>query len=90
MRDEDRAALEPWGEFHYRWSSAAFLRSYLATMGPSALLPATHAELEVLLDVHLLEKALSELSYELDSRPHWVELPLRGLLGILDSEHRAI
>jgi maltose alpha-D-glucosyltransferase/alpha-amylase len=83
VRDEDRALLEPWAEFHYQWSAAAFLRAYLAEMGSSALLPATKAELAMLLDVHLLEKALSELSYELDTRPHWVELPLRGLLDIL-------
>jgi maltose alpha-D-glucosyltransferase/alpha-amylase len=86
VRDEDRAALEPWGEFHYYWSAVSFLRSYFAEMGKSALLPATPAEIALLLDVHLIEKALSELSYELDMRPNWVALPLRGLLDILDSE----
>ncbi|HEX6276206.1 MAG TPA: alpha-glucosidase C-terminal domain-containing protein, partial [Polyangiaceae bacterium] len=86
IREEDRAALEPWGEFHYAWSAVAFLRSYFAEMGSSSLLPASRPEIALLLDVHLIEKALSELSYELDTRPHWVELPLRGLLGILDSE----
>ena len=86
VRDEDRATLEPWGDFHYCWSSVSFLRAYFAEMGKSSLLPATRAELALLLDVHLIEKALSELSYELDTRPHWVALPLRGLLGILDSE----
>jgi maltose alpha-D-glucosyltransferase/alpha-amylase len=86
VRDEDRATLEPWGDFHYCWSAVSFLRAYFAEMGKSSLLPATRAELALLLDVHLIEKALSELSYELDTRPHWVELPLRGLLGILDSQ----
>jgi maltose alpha-D-glucosyltransferase / alpha-amylase len=86
VRDEDRATLEPWGEFHSTWSSVAFLRAYLGQMGETSLLPATPAELALLLDVHLLEKALSELSYELDTRPAWVELPLRGILAILDSE----
>jgi maltose alpha-D-glucosyltransferase/alpha-amylase len=86
VRDEDRATLEPWGEFHYFWSAASFLRSYFMEMGTSVLLPASRAELALLLDVHLIEKALSELTYELDTRPNWVELPLRGLLGVLGSK----
>jgi maltose alpha-D-glucosyltransferase/alpha-amylase len=85
VRDEDRATLEPWGEFHYYWSAVAFLRSYFVEMGTSVLLPTTKDELALLLDVHLIEKAMSELAYELDTRPNWVELPLRGLLGILGS-----
>jgi maltose alpha-D-glucosyltransferase/alpha-amylase len=30
-----------------------------------------------------LEKALYELRYELDNRPTWVDVPLRGLLELL-------
>jgi maltose alpha-D-glucosyltransferase/alpha-amylase len=89
VRDEDRAALEPWGEFHYFWSAVSFLRSYFVEMGTSVLLPTTKAELALLFDVHLIEKALSELTYELDMRPNWIELPLRGLLGVLDSKTTA-
>jgi maltose alpha-D-glucosyltransferase / alpha-amylase len=85
VRDEDRSVLEPWADFHYHWSAVSFLGSYLADMRQSPLLPETRGELELLLDVHQLEKALSELLYELDTRPQWVDLPLRGLLGILDS-----
>jgi maltose alpha-D-glucosyltransferase/alpha-amylase len=83
VREEDRPALSPWATFHQRWSSIAFLSTYLAPLIASELLPSTHAELSLLLDVHLLEKALYELSYELDSRPTWVELPLQGLLDVL-------
>jgi maltose alpha-D-glucosyltransferase/alpha-amylase len=86
VRDEDRAALEPWADFHYYWSAASFLRAYFAEMGTTSLLPATPEDVALLLDVHLIEKALSELSYELDNRPQWVELPLRGLLAVLRSE----
>jgi maltose alpha-D-glucosyltransferase/alpha-amylase len=86
VRDEDRPALEPWADFHYYWSASAFLRAYFAEMGTSSLLPATRQDVALLLDIHLIEKALSELSYELDNRPQWVELPLRGLLAVLESE----
>jgi predicted trehalose synthase len=30
-----------------------------------------------------LEKAIYEVSYELANRPGWVDIPLRGVLGIL-------
>jgi maltose alpha-D-glucosyltransferase / alpha-amylase len=34
----------------------------------------------VLLDVLVLEKTLYEINYELNHRPDWVDIPLRGLL----------
>ncbi len=30
-----------------------------------------------------LEKAIYEISYELANRPAWVDIPLRGVLGVL-------
>jgi maltose alpha-D-glucosyltransferase/alpha-amylase len=83
VREEDRALLTPWAELFYAWVGAQFLSSYLSTIAASQLLPEVEAELRLLLEVHLLEKALYELGYELDSRPRWAELPLRGLLNLL-------
>ena len=31
----------------------------------------------------MFEKALYELRYELDNRPDWVGIPLKGLLGLI-------
>jgi maltose alpha-D-glucosyltransferase/alpha-amylase len=39
-----------------------------------------------LLDFFRLEKAMYELSYEVNSRPTWVDIPARGILDILGSE----
>ncbi|HEV8550262.1 MAG TPA: alpha-glucosidase C-terminal domain-containing protein, partial [Polyangiaceae bacterium] len=83
MRDQDRPLLLGWAAFHERWSSRAFLKAYLDAMAGSDLLPTTAETFALELDVHLLEKALYELGYELDLRPHWVELPLRGILDVL-------
>ena len=45
--------------------------------------PKDRDELKVLLDVFLLEKALYELAYELNNRPSWLPIPLRGIREIL-------
>jgi maltose alpha-D-glucosyltransferase/alpha-amylase len=83
IRPEDVAALENGGRFWQRWVSAAFLRAYLAESAGAAHLPATREELRILLDAHLLEKALYEIAYELNNRPDWVRIPLRGVLELL-------
>jgi maltose alpha-D-glucosyltransferase/alpha-amylase len=83
IRTEDAPAVESGAKFWYRWVSGAFLRAYLAESGNAAHLPQTREELQVLLDAHLLEKALYEIVYELNNRPEWLRIPLRGVLELL-------
>lgn len=85
IRPEDFAALESWAHFWYTWVSAAFLKTYLAVAKEAPFLPHEPAELQILLDVYLLEKAVYELGYELNSRPEWVRVPLRGILELVGS-----
>jgi maltose alpha-D-glucosyltransferase/alpha-amylase len=83
IRAEDAAAAESGAAFWHCWVSAAFLRAYVAESGDAAHLPRTRDGLQVLLDVHLLEKALYEITYELNNRPDWVHIPVRGVLELL-------
>jgi maltose alpha-D-glucosyltransferase / alpha-amylase len=83
IRTEDMAAVESGARFWYRWVSAAFLRAYLAESGNAAHLPQVAAEIQVLLDAHLLEKAFYEIAYELNNRPEWSRIPMRGVLELL-------
>ena len=48
-------------------------------------LPAPEAadDLDLQLTTMLLEKALYELRYELNMRPEWVRIPLRGILEVV-------
>jgi maltose alpha-D-glucosyltransferase / alpha-amylase len=78
------AKLEHWAEFWHRWVSAEYLRSYLQTAGGNRFIPATRNELCVLLRALLLEKAIYELSYEMNNRPDWIGIPLRGIRQLLD------
>jgi maltose alpha-D-glucosyltransferase/alpha-amylase len=40
---------------------------------------------EAFLDAFLLQKALYEVQYELNNRPAWVGIPLRGILSLMES-----
>jgi maltose alpha-D-glucosyltransferase/alpha-amylase len=85
MRPENPSFLEPWVLQWYQWVSAAFLRSYFDTAASASFLPRRRVELEVLLDVLLLDKALYELRYEINNRPEWIALPIEGLLHVLEA-----
>ncbi|HEY3082152.1 MAG TPA: maltose alpha-D-glucosyltransferase [Chloroflexota bacterium] len=84
VRPEDVERLEPWARYWYGSVSAAFLRGYLAAAAAGRFLPSSREELTLLLDVFLLEKALYELGYELNNRPDWALLPLRGIRQLLE------
>jgi len=66
-----------------RWASAAFLRGYLASVEGSGLLPVDAESRRIQLDAHLIDKALYEVSYELNNRPDWVAIPMAGLRTLL-------
>jgi maltose alpha-D-glucosyltransferase / alpha-amylase len=76
-------ALESWILYWERWVSAAFLQAYLDRARNASFLPPADEEREILLDAHLLEKAVYELGYEMNNRPDWVRIPLQGICEIL-------
>jgi len=82
---ENPAYLEPWVLFWYLWVSASFLRSYLDVVSAGDILPTDEKELTVLLDVLLIEKVMYELRYEIDNRPDWVRVPIKGILDLMES-----
>ena len=83
IRAEDSAAVETGAGFWYRWVSAAFLRA----ISPRAAMPRTclaqSRSCRSCSTSGLIEKALYEISYELNNRPDWVHIPLRGVLELL-------
>ena len=83
VRSEDVPCLEEWSELWYRYVSGIFLQSYLATVADAPFIPREREDLEIMLDAFILDKAVYELGYELDNRPDWVRIPLRGIIGIL-------
>jgi len=82
-------ALAGWLGHWERAAAAAFLRAYLerSRAGAAPYLPATREELSLWLDVYRLERAVSELAFELASelnyRPDWIGVPLQGIRQVL-------
>ncbi|HLY59594.1 MAG TPA: maltose alpha-D-glucosyltransferase [Terriglobia bacterium] len=74
--------LELWAQLWERSVAAEFLRAYRETAKGADFLPAKTAEFRKLLDVFLLDKALYEILYELNSRPDWVRIPMLGILSL--------
>ena len=85
MRSEDIPFLERWADLWYRQISSIFLQSYLTTTDGAVFIPQETAELQVLLKAYLLDKAVYEIGYELNHRPTWVVIPIRGIKHILKS-----
>ncbi|BDV43787.1 alpha-amylase [Geotalea uraniireducens] len=83
----DAPFLEPWAEAWYVYISCRFLGSYLDRLAAAPLVPADRRDLEILLRCFLLDKAVYELGYELNNRPAWVALPLRGIEMALQEYH---
>jgi maltose alpha-D-glucosyltransferase/alpha-amylase len=83
LRTEDVAQVAPWAHAWTDWISAAFLRGYFDALRGTRLLP-NPAELALLIDFYVLEKCISEIGYELDHRAEWLEIPMRGMLTLLD------
>ncbi len=85
-RPEAQAALE-WGARAWTlWASVAFMKGYLDVAGPAGILPGRPEEIQALLDIHVLEKVIYELGYELGNRPEWARIPLRGILQLIGAE----
>lgn len=71
------------GEILYKYMIGVFMETYVHKVQSENLNIGYKQEIEFLLDYCLLEKAVYELGYELNSRPRWTIIPLRGIASIL-------
>jgi maltose alpha-D-glucosyltransferase/alpha-amylase len=74
-----------WAESWYACVADRFLAAYFENVGGACFIPPNRNELSALLQLHLLEKAVYELGYELNNRPAWIAIPLAGISQLLAS-----
>jgi trehalose synthase-fused probable maltokinase len=74
------------------WEDAAaraFFDAYLAMVKGGLGAPADVDECERTIRFFMLEKAFYEIAYELANRPDWVDVPLRGVLELINDSNGA-
>jgi maltose alpha-D-glucosyltransferase / alpha-amylase len=86
IRAEDVPALEPWRHFWQLWTSVAFVQEYRAVAAGAVFLPESRGELDTLLTFYQLKRTGLELRDDLLHRPDRVQVPLEGLLQLLEVE----
>ncbi|GAL69486.1 trehalose synthase [Jejuia pallidilutea] len=73
------------GELLYDYITGLFLGSYITKVRDANLNIGYNQERVFLLKYALLEKAVYELGYELNSRPQWAIIPLKGISNIINN-----
>jgi maltose alpha-D-glucosyltransferase / alpha-amylase len=75
-RDRDLELLEQAAEQWQHYVSRFYLGAYMERIGMGTVLS---PENDILIRTFLIEKAIYELGYELNGRPDWTVIPLRGI-----------
>ncbi len=86
---EDRAMLDPWARNWGRIVTQRYLDAYFQTAGGKSFIPDDLGRAQLLLDLHVLDKAVYEIGYELSYRPHLLGIPLEAVEKILASYQKA-
>lgn len=72
------------GEILYRYITGLFMGTYVTETQNANLNLGYNQERIFILKYCLLEKAIYELGYELNSRPQWAVIPLKGISNIIN------
>lgn len=67
----------------YKLIRDTYLDAYLGTFGSPHPMFYDNGEINYLLLIYLLEKAVYELGYEISYRPSWVKIPLKGIVDVI-------
>jgi maltose alpha-D-glucosyltransferase/alpha-amylase len=76
----DSEKMEGWARWWQNAASAEFVHSYRRAIAIRPELLPPPAAAQSLLEVYMLEKAMYEMLYELNNRPHWLHIPVAGIL----------
>jgi maltose alpha-D-glucosyltransferase/alpha-amylase len=81
---EEVGNLLPFADLWAFQISQIFLKAYLDTVQESDFYPKNKADLRIMLDAYLLERAVFDLNYELTNRPDQVLAPVQIIKSIIE------
>jgi maltose alpha-D-glucosyltransferase/alpha-amylase len=76
--------MEAWGRAWEQCTRQAFLEGYFVSAGLKRGNKGPGAAVKRAITVFQMEKALYEMSYEMNNRPLWIEIPLKYLLTLIN------
>ena len=82
-RPDDAEPTLLWAEAWTALTTRTFLDAWTDATRGASFRPASDSDLDFLVNAFLLEKAIYEIRYELNNRPTWLPIPLRGLQRVL-------
>ncbi len=86
-RLDNRENMKRWALEWEEGTRDAFLEGYQGGAAGSPSYPEDPHDARALIELFTLEKALYEVRYELDNRPDWLGIPVRGILNLLRGHH---
>lgn len=89
LQPDKRNELELFGLAWETWVTIRFLAGYLEAADGAPFVPKDHDDVRTLLMAYTLDKALYEIRYELNSRPEWAPIPIRGVRQLLEDARLA-
>ena len=78
------ASLEPEVRIWERRTREAFMEGYAEGVRGAASYPENPEHARRLIELFTIEKALYEIRYELDNRPDWLGIPVKGILDLVE------
>jgi maltose alpha-D-glucosyltransferase/alpha-amylase len=79
-----KASLEGWADSWLRMVRGLFLEGYAEATRGAGIVPDDPETLRRVLAVFEIEKAVYELGYEMNNRPAWIWVPVRGIRALLE------
>ena len=83
-KKDDLPVLEKWARQWFHYVSNYFLTAYLERAQGHSFIPPDEEGMRLILRSYLLEKAIYEVGYEMNARPTWLPIPLKGVQYVME------
>lgn len=81
--------LLPWAEALFQSITGIFLQAYTDCIGDNDLIPETREEFYLMMEIFLMERALYEISFEIENRPELAIIPIRAIYSLMNFDKNA-